>query len=354
MADPAPQAHGGIDPDELSALGLDPAEVVDFSVNVNAYGPAPEMREAIRGAPLELYPDPRARRGRRAIAASCGVSADEVALGNGAAELLWTLARVLLRPGDAALVLEPTFSEFRLAAAAAGARLFERRASEAEGFLPDLEAAAVAARAHGVRAVYLCNPNNPTGVALPPDAVAAFARALPDATIVLDEAFLSLSERWADRAAPLPANVVRVRSLTKEHAIPGLRVGYLLGPAPLVARIDAGRPAWTVSAAAERAAEAAPALEGFVAASRERLLADRRRLAERLRGLGLSPRPTSTTYLLVEVGDAGALRRRLLAAGVLVRDCASFGLPRFLRLGARPAAEEARLLSGLRAALPTA
>src|SRR5262245_24793889 len=236
--EPHPQIHGGPVTAELAALGLDPDLVVDFSVNVNPYGPAPEMREAIRAAPIDRYPDPAATLARRALADVTHHPPEKIVLGHGAAELLWTFARVLVPPGETALMVEPTFSEFRLAVLAGGGRLVEWRARPEAGFAGDLGAVAAAARAARARAVYLCSPNNPTGLGSPHPAIAELAERIAPAVLVLDEAFLSLSERHADAARPLPGNTVRVRSLTKEHAIPGVRVGYAIAVPALAAAAE--------------------------------------------------------------------------------------------------------------------
>jgi histidinol-phosphate/aromatic aminotransferase/cobyric acid decarboxylase-like protein len=149
--------------------------------------------------------------------------------------------------------------------------------------------------------------------------------------------------------------VVCVRSLTKDLAIPGVRVGYLIAAPALVARIERARPAWTTSAAAQAAAIAASTAGAFVAASRARLLADRARLAAELAALGLCPAPSTTGFLAVRVGDARGVRARLLADHrILVRDCASFGLPDHIRLAARPAADQARVVDALARALARA
>ncbi len=124
------------------------------------------MRDAIASAPVDRYPDSTASAARAALASVCGVSAERIVLGNGAADLLWTLARVLVAPGRAVVMVEPTFSEFRAAAAAAGARLVEWRADSATSFAlgPAALAAIVeTARACEAVAIYLCAPNNPTG-----------------------------------------------------------------------------------------------------------------------------------------------------------------------------------------------
>ena len=141
---------------------------------------------------------------------------------------------------------------------------------------------------------------------------------------MLDESFLSLSDLHADLERPLPDNLP-----------------------DRVAALDAVRPAWPTGTLAQAAGRAAVGAERFVAESRERLRDDRRALAEGLRGLGLSPLASAAPYLAVPVGDAPALRRRLLARGILVRDCASFGLDGHLRVAVRPAPERARLLAAL-------
>ncbi len=349
---PGLRAHGGPVAAELRALGLDAADVLDFSVNVNPYGPAPVMRDAIAAARIDLYPDSTALAARTALAASSGVAAARLVVGSGGADLLWTLAR-LIAPGRSIVMVEPTFSEFRAAAVAAGARVVAWRASPRTGFAVDRAAIVETASACEAAAIYLCTPNNPTGVGVRTNDMVELAQQLPRVTIIVDQAFLSLSEHHADAAAECPDNVVRVRSLTKEHAIPGVRVGYLVATPAMAAAVEAARPAWSTGAAAQAAAIASVGLERFVAESRERMLADRRALDQDLRALGLAPVPSSTTYLIVPVGDAAGLRRALLSRHrILVRDCASFELPTYLRLAARPAADRQRLLAALGEELP--
>jgi histidinol-phosphate/aromatic aminotransferase/cobyric acid decarboxylase-like protein len=341
------RVHGGPDHAELAALGLAAADVIDFSVNVNPYGPAPAVAEAARRADVSRYPDPRADAVRAALAARWRVDPDGVLFAHGAAELLWDLARHVARCGERALLLEPAFSEFRAALAASGAGAVEWRPGPGRGLAVDLAAVSGALARSGARAAYLAAPTSPAGLAVPAADLARLARAHPDVQLVLDESFLALSDRHADADVPLPANVARVRSLTKEHAIPGLRVGYLLADPGLVAALHAARPAWSTSAPAQAAAIAALAEERFVAESRCRLAADREALRQGLARLGLEALPSVAPYLLFHAGDAGALRRRLLARRILVRDCASFGLPGFIRVAARPESDREVLLASL-------
>jgi len=342
----AGRVHGGPRLAELRALGVDPARLVDYSVNVNPYGPCPAVLEAIRRAPVDRYPDPDATEVREALGARWHVPPGRVAFGNGASELLWTLAAAVLR-GRRLLVVEPAFGEVRAAAEAAGAQVLAWRSGEERGFVPDVDAISEVLRRERAGAVALCTPASPTGAALAHDDVLRLARAHEDVLFLLDESFLALSDRYEDLERSLPDHVLRLRSLTKDHAVPGVRAGYLLAPEPIVLAIDAARPAWPTGTLAQAAGCAAIASEAFVAESRERLRADRRALEAGLRALGVEPFPSVAPYLAFRCADSGALRRRLLARHVLVRDCASFGLPGIVRVAVRPAPERERLLAAL-------
>jgi histidinol-phosphate aminotransferase len=347
-ADATLRIHGGLAPDELARAGIDLDLAVDFSSSVNPYGPCAAVVDAVRGARLDRYPDATASALRRAIAVAADTAPDRVVVGNGAADLLWTLARVLVRPGAPVVVVEPTFAEFRAACELAGARVVEHRATTETRFAVDLEAVERLVAEVDARVVYLCFPATPTGAYVPVERVAAFAARHAHATVVLDQAFLSLSEHAADERRTVPSNVVRVRSLTKDHAIAGVRLGYLLAGAELARRVEAARPPWTTSSIAQAAGLAALQASDFVDASRAKLLADRDELALGVRKLGLEPVPSAATFFVFPVRDAAALRARLLVRHVVVRDCASFGMPGFLRVAARPKADRERLLAALR------
>jgi histidinol-phosphate/aromatic aminotransferase/cobyric acid decarboxylase-like protein len=345
------RVHGGPDGDELRALRLSADEILDFSVNVNPFGAAPAMLRAIADARLDRYPDARAPGPLAALAAAWQVAPARLAVGNGAAELLWSLVQLVCR-GGSLVVVAPAFCEPALAAQAADLSVFTFETHLEDGFAIDPGALVDFTRARNARALYLASPQNPTGRLVPLDVIAAVARALPDVVVLLDEAFLALSRGAAGALVALPENVVRIRSLTKEHALPGLRVGALIAPAELVARLEERRPAWTVSAPALAAVAAAATLESFVADLRARWLAETAAQATALTELGLSVLPSDTVFHLVAVGDAAKLRARLLAEyQILVRDCASFGLPAFVRVAGRTGPDRARLARALRQAL---
>ena len=349
----APMAHGGLLAEEMGALGVYAADVLDVSVNVNPYGPCPSVRRAIADAAIERYPDPSAAPAKRALADHVGVDPGRVIVGNGAVDLLWILARATLRPGERAMVVEPAFSEMRLAAVRAGASIVEYRTRPENHFAVDLGALEVAIRETRPRLVYLCTPSNPAGVGVSVRDVSDLAERNPQVLFVVDISFLSLSERNAEADVAPPESIMSVRSLTKDFALAGLRVGYAVAAPPLVDLLESHRPPWSVNALAQAAAVATTTAEAsrFVAESRERWLADRAALTSALGDLCLRVHPSETVYLLADLGDrrrATELRDRLLQRQrVLVRDATSFGLPHHIRIGARAQRDLERLVGAL-------
>ena len=345
----AGMSHGGPNQAELDAAGLSYSDVLDFSVSTNPYGPAPSMVEALRNAAFAAYPEPTAAPARQAIADWLDVSEQGVVVGNGASDLLWATARAFLRPGSPVVVVEPTFSEFRNACSAVGANVLEWRARAETEFAFDLPAIDTLVQQSNARLVFLTSPNTPTGTGVSIHDVSRWAQRNPDTLVVVDQSFLSLSEDAAERDTPLPGNILLVRSLAKDHAVPGVRAGYVITTPKRAALIERQRPAWSTSALAQAVAVEAPQLDAFVSECRDKLLTDRQELARQLSTLGIDAVPSRTCFLMAPVNDATQVRTTLLIDHrILVRDCTSFGLPGYLRLGARPAADRARLMEALR------
>ena len=330
LAAPRPVQHGGPDYDELRALGVDPADLLDFSVNTNP-APIPDgLRQVIAEADVSTYPDSDSQRLREVAAEVYGVRPDQVMAGNGSSELIWLIALAFLRPGDRVLVRQPTFGEYE-----AAARIHQAEVSRREEPIPTGDASLV----------FICNPNNPTG---------DYTRlaSLPGVGLtVVDEAYADFVTGRPTLIAPdMPDNLIVLRSLTKFSALAGLRLGLAFGQPHLMDALRAVKPPWNVNAAAQAAGEYAlrrpellPDLGGLAAALSE--------LVEGLRRLGLRPLPTDCNFFLVPVDGAAALRRGLLARGCLVRDCASFGLLNHIRIAVRRPDENRRLLRAWEAVL---
>lgn len=346
VADLAPVVHGSVTDVELAGLGLTRDQVIDFSVNTNPLGPPPAAVTAARRARWTHYPDDAAAPLRRELAECEGRAEGEVVVGNGSAELIWLVTLAFLGPGDAAVVVGPTFGEYARATHVVGGVVHEERAAAANGFAVDLPAVVERVRAVAGRVVFLCNPNNPTGTLLPPTAVGELADAVPDSLVVVDEAYRQFVDEPPPSASLLGrSNVVLLRSLTKDYALPGLRLGYALAPASICAALDRVRPPWSVNAVAQAAGLAALREPAHLEEARAEVRRARTYLSAVLGALGLPVLPSAANYLLVKVGDARSVRAALLRRGVCVRDCTSFGLPEYVRVGLRTLPECEQLVA---------
>jgi histidinol-phosphate/aromatic aminotransferase/cobyric acid decarboxylase-like protein len=343
-----PTSHGDVAPAQLLELGLDPSQVIDFAVNINPLGYGPAVAHALATADALAYPERHSETLTRALAAKAGVASESVLVGNGATCLIWSWLRTFSQPGDILHVLEPTFSEARNAANRHALRVTDSWASAAEGFVWNWVQVAKDVQALRPRLLYLCHPNNPTGLPTGRAAISELARANPHTWVMLDESFLSLSQFHEELHAPIPEeNVFRLRSLTKDHGIAGVRLGYLLGSAEHLRQLKEQQPPWTVNAYAQRAGLASLSDEAHVTSSRDALLGLRAELSAGLGRLGIACVQSSTLFVMANVRRATFVTKACLARGILVRDCSSFGLPEYIRLCARPSVEQARLLKVL-------
>ncbi len=351
--------HGALDYAELARLGLQPEEILDFSVNSNPYGPSPCVRAALASVVIERYPDRECLQLRRTILerelTSTRLSLSSILCGNGTSELIWTIARTYLKSGDTVAILGPTFAEYAAACHAVGAIVIEARAQVEARFQPDSEELSAWIRSEQPRMVWLCNPNNPTGTWLDRSQVLRIVATCRDvdAVLVIDESYqkfivhpeafsaLELLEEVPD------ARITVLRSLTKDYALAAARLGYLVASAASVARLSMQLPAWNVNGFAQAAGVAALSDQEHLKATLQRLVVERNAFFQALGRVGLPIIPSRTHFCLLDVGDARRVRQQLLARKLLVRDCASFGLPQYIRVATRPAADWQQLLRAL-------
>ena len=244
--------HGGLNAGELESLGLNPDEVIDFSASINPLGPSAKALEAARDVYLGAYPDPDCLRLREAVGVALGVAPDRILPGNGSTELIHLLARAYLgpesggdalSPGGGALIFSPTFGEYTAACRIQGVAPVMVHPPDSEiadrPFHWDLAGALESIAVLRPSIVFLCNPNNPTGVYLGADEVARVAGALQGIGILaLDEAYVPfVEEPWDSLPLVDMGNVAVLRSMTKDHALTGLRLGYMLATEGIVRRV---------------------------------------------------------------------------------------------------------------------
>lgn len=318
--------------------------VLDLTSNLHPHGPHAAVIEAARSAALDRYPEPEPAVLRAEVALSIGVSREQVLITAGATEAIHLALRAVLGPGDACTVFTPAFGEYESAALAGGFRV-ERH----EAFPPDFAPPKDPPRA---LLTMVANPSSPAGVYLDE---ATFRRVLRVArgVLVIDAVYEPFVEdAWdANKLVRDGLPVLVVHSFTKLHAIPGLRVGYVAGPAPLIARLAALQPTWAVSAPAIEAAHAALPLDAERREVAREVAETRAAMHDFFAARGIAVSPARANFVLARTGDAPEMRAALLQRGVEVRDCTSFGLPEWVRIATPPAAELPRLLDALMAAL---
>ncbi len=344
-----PQAHhGAFDFAELEHLGLRSEEIIDFSANINPYGPSPAVQKVLEKTNYKAYPDRESLVLRRALASHLDISAERIMVGNGTAELLWLTAFAYIRPNDRVLILAPTFGEYERVSRLMDARVSSYQANARSGFA--VEITEVSQRLHNAdyRIVFLCSPNNPTGRILPLDALSTWAGAYPETLFVVDEAYLPFADGAVSALSLELENLLVMRSMTKDYAIAGLRLGYAVGAPSVIGALRASRPPWNVNALAQAAGVAALQDGEYLQSTLAKIRANKKEFVRELKALELQVLPSETHYFLINVGNGKSFRSKLLQEGVQVRDCASFGLPEYVRLATRLPEENERLLKALR------
>jgi histidinol-phosphate aminotransferase len=343
-----PAVHGALDFAELERLGLDPNDVLDFSVNSNPFGHSPLVLEAIRSTPLERYPDRESIALRRALSKQLDVQPEQILVGNGAAELIQLTTLACLQKGNHVLVIEPTFGEYERCVRLREGNLHSWRAIPENGFIPNPKEIQKKLNEQEMRLVFVCNPNNPTGQILPLDVLNEWSRVFPETLFVVDEAYLAFVSEMKSAITLRRKNILILRSMTKDYAIAGLRLGYAVGDKFIIEIMTNLRSAWNVNAFAQAAGLAALQSEIYLSETLAKLRGEKETLVSWLKELAYEPVPSQTHYFLLPVGNGTQFRQQLLVYGILVRDCTSFGLASYVRIATRKHEENMRLLSTIK------
>ena len=326
--------------DELMARhGLDAVDKLNW--NEGLWGPLPGVLDAAAGALGDTwaYPEHAYNALREAIAAETGARPEQVLPGHGIQALILTLVNAFLSAGDRVVVPAPTYGLYAQASRVAGARV-ETVRSPALGL--DVERIAAAVRRTAARLVWICDPNNPTGLRLEPAEWRAFLDAVgPDCVVVADEAYMDYMapaerlRREDDVAAG--RRVVVLRTFSKIFGLAGLRLGYALADPRLVHWLHSVQEPFNVNRIALAAGLASLGRPADVDARRDLTIRARERLAGALRAGGLRLVDSSANFVLAELGvDDGELTERLLRRGILVRPGTALGLPGWARITVAP------------------
>ena len=322
---------------------------LDF--NENPIGCSPAVRRALArltSAAISAYPEQETV--RRKAARHFGVRPEELLLTNGTDEALSLVVNTFVDPGDAVLLVEPTYAMYRFYAELAGARIAAPRYDADMRFTWN---SVLAELRKAPRVFFLPNPNSPTGTLLRKPELRRILKAAPRTMVVIDEAYFEFSGVTVIPWIRRHKNLIVTRTFSKTCGLAGLRLGCIFTHAALAATMRKAQSPYPVNAAALAAAEAAIADRAFIARTVRQVKQSRREFARGLAKLGVKCFPSAGNFVLTHFGDG---TRRIVAAlarkGILVRDRSSdFGGQGYIRITLGTPAQTRRLLRELKAIL---
>lgn len=347
-------------------LGIPAERIVKLDANENPYGPLPAVSEALAEYHYyHIYPDPQQGELRTALSHFTGVPAENILPTHGADEMLDTLCRLFLQPGDAIIDCPPTFGMYSFDAGLAGAKVVE--VWRKEGFAVDVEkiveigdqrpetedwgSSTTQSKIKNLKSkiLFLTSPNNPTGNWLPDDDLRRLL-ALP-LLVVLDEAYVEFAD-FPSRASWVldHENLVVLRTFSKAAGIAGLRLGYGIAPSWLMAHLWKFKQPYNVNVAASIAGIASLRHVEQIVEVVEKIKAERRRLFTLLQTIPyLNPHPSQSNFILCDVIERNAkeLKLGLEKEGILLRHYSKPGLQNCIRISVGRPDQTDRLMEAL-------
>jgi histidinol-phosphate aminotransferase len=295
-----------------------------LGANESLFGPSPLATEAIARAAHDawMYGDPDMHDLRAAIATHHACDPAHILIGEGIDGLLGNLVRLTIAPGDAVVTSLGAYPTFAFHVSGFGGALTRVPYT---GNHEDPDALLQAAHATGAKLIYLANPDNPMGSHHAGSVIEGMLNRLPGgAVLVLDEAYIDLAPPGtAPQVDPADPRVIRLRTFSKGYGLAGLRVGYAISAAPLIAAFDRIRNHFGVGRVAQSGALAALQDQAWLAAVQARVIAARAILSQIAHRHGLIPLPSATNFVTMDCGQDGVHAARLLdhlaARGVFAR-----------------------------------
>jgi histidinol-phosphate aminotransferase len=334
-------------------LGIAPEHIVKLDANENPYGPAPAVLEALAEYNYyHIYPDPQQTELREALAQFVGVPSGNILPTHGADEMLDYLCRLFLQAGDRIIDCPPTFGMYSFDAGLVGAKV--TTVWRTADYSVDVEGVVALFQNPGneppPKLLFLTSPNNPTGNWLPDEELEQLL-ALPT-LVVLDEAYVEFADHssradWVLRYD----NLVVLRTFSKAAGIAGLRLGYGVCPAWLMAHLWKFKQPYNVNVAAAVAGLASLRHVEQIWEIVQRIREERARLFEELLAIPyLLPHASQANFILCDVRDRDAreLKLSLEKEGILVRHYSKAGLRNCIRISVGRPEQRARLLQALR------
>jgi histidinol-phosphate aminotransferase len=324
-----------------------------LSSNEGAFGVPPLAQKALRDVASDSfrYPDGGADRLREAIGKRWDLDPARIVCGAGSDDLLYQLCLAYGGPGRDIVMSEHGFTIYYIAGIYAGSRVIK---VPERNLQPDLDAM-LAAVSPSTKAVFLANPNNPTGAMISTAEMARFRAALPpEVLLVIDAAYAEYVMRddynAGERLVDATDNTVMTRTFSKMFGLGGVRIGWCYGPPGVIDVLNRIRGTFNVSVAAQAAGVAALQEKGWVEKSREHNAVWRAKLAAGIEAAGIKVWPGEGNFVLCDFGlpeTAAAADMFLRRRGLIVRGVGSYGLPHCLRVTVGTAEECEMVIEGL-------
>ena len=309
------------------------AKMVDFSININPLGMPTRLRYDLIGImdDLKKYPEITGESHSYYLASQLNLDENQVILGNGAIELIYLFARGLYQQGGKALIVVPTFNEYERALKMNGWDSIEKWQLEADkDFRLNPQDFVAAVREKAPQAVYICNPNNPTGMAYSCDYLRGIIEELdPNINWFIDESFIDFSakESCLELVQEGKYRVFLLRSMTKFFGIPGVRVGYGIGHPHIIQAMWRYKEPWTINAFALKAVESLFQEVAFIKNSKKFMKEERHRVyleLSKLKGLKVFQSSADFHLCQLRTGAAEDLNSALNLRNINIRTCMDF------------------------------
>ncbi len=329
-------------------LGL--SGIIKMASNENPLGPSKEVRQAVAQAidRIALYPDANAYYLKDTLAAELGVEPANLLIGNGVDDVIRILAETFYQPDDEIVIPQPTFTMYEAYTLLGGSHPVLVKSKS--GWGNDLESLKMAVTDR-TKAVFICNPNNPTGTIVREPELKVFLDELPrDILVILDEAYSDFADdpnfpNGLRLQAQGYTNLIVMRTFSKIHAIAGLRLGYAVANPQIIALLHKVKDPFNVNSVALAAGVAALNSKKHIDLSKELVQAGRRQFYGELDELQVDYLPTQANFILIDLKqDSKDIYNYLLQNGIIVRPTHSFGLPTCIRVTFGTAEQNDRFL----------
>jgi histidinol-phosphate aminotransferase len=337
--------------------GKTPAKpgVIKLASNENPFGPSPRALEAIarESKNLQIYPDQKSKLLREALAKKLGVPADCIICGNGSDDIMQVLAATYLNPNDEVIISKNTFSVYELVARIFGGKLVF---VDLNNYEQDLKAIA-AAITPKTKLIFLTNPHNPTGTIFTAQDFEVFFKNIPgNILVVVDEAYAEFveSKEFPDSLKYIKEgrNLVVLRTFSKFYGLAGLRVGYGIARADLIAPMLKTKMPFNVNRLAQAGAAAALEDKEFLNKTLQNNSDGKKYLYGGLDKLGLDYKKTEANFIFINMKKpADEVFLRMMSAGVIIRPLTSFGLPQAIRVSIGTKEQNEKFISAIKKTL---